>query len=76
MESNSFCPQLNDSLITILNWNINGDFNLDSPIAQLSFNRLRNEDTEIIISSAILRNSNNENIQIDSFYNGRIEVVE
>jgi hypothetical protein len=76
LESNIFCQQLTDSLITILNWNINGDFNLDSPITQLSFNRLRNEDTEIIISSAILRNSNNEDIQIDSFYNGRIEVVE
>ena len=76
LESNSFCPQLDDSRITILNWNINGDFNSDIPIAQLSFNRLRNEHTEIIISSAILRNSNNEDIDVDYYFNGIIEMVE
>jgi len=76
LESNSFCPELDDSRITILNWNINGDFNSDSPIAQLSFNRLRNEDTEIIISGYTLRNSNNDDIPVDYVFNGIIEKVE
>ena len=76
LESNSFCPELDDNRITILNWNINGDFNTDSPIAQLSFNRLRNEDTEIIISGYTLRNSNNDDIPVDYFFNGIIEMME
>jgi len=46
-------------------------------IPPLSFNKIGNELVDIIIyEESILRNSNNEDIQIDSFYNGRIEVGE
>ena len=46
-------------------------------IPPLAFNKIGNELVDIIIyEESILRNSNNEDIQIDSFYNGRIEVGE
>ena len=75
-ESGNICPELDDNRITILNWNINGDFNSDGPMVQLTFNPIGNMDSEISITVATLRNSNNEDINIDSFYNGKIEVEE
>ena len=74
--SNSFCPELDDSRITILNWNINGDFNSDGPMVQLTFNLIGNMDSEISITDATLRNSNNDDIIIDNFYNAFVEMVE
>ena len=74
----TFCPQLNEDGITIINWNINSEFDVNIPLAHLSFNKIGNEltDTIFVSSGSVLRNSNNENINIDSFYNGRIEVGE
>jgi len=73
-----FCPQLDEGSMTLVNWNINGVFEDNTPLAHLSFTKLGNELEDIIIDDVgtILRNSNNENINIDSFYNGRIEVGE
>jgi hypothetical protein len=64
--------------MTLVNWNINGGFEDNTPLAHLSFTKLGNESEDIIIydGGTILRNSNNENINIDSFYNGRIEAGE
>jgi hypothetical protein len=78
IETDLFCPVLGDedNSITIMNWNINGDYNRDNPLVQLSFNRIGNEDTEIIISSATVRNSENEDISIENYYNGSIEIVD
>ncbi|MBC8257207.1 MAG: hypothetical protein H8E85_07870 [Candidatus Marinimicrobia bacterium] len=76
LESNLFCPELDEDRITILNWEINGDYNNLNALVQLSFNRIGQASTEIIISDATLRNSNNEDINIESFYHGQIEVGE
>jgi len=77
-DNDIFCPQLNEGRMTIVNWNINGEFDGNTPLAHLSFNKIGNElaDTIFVLSESILRNGNNEDIQIDSFYNGRIEVGE
>ena len=77
-DNDIFCPQLDEGSMTLVNWNINGIFEDNTPLAHLSFTKLGNESEDIIIydGGTILRNSNNENINIDSFYNGRIEVGE
>ena len=77
-DNDIFCPQLDEGSMTLVNWNINGGFEDNTPLAHLSFTKLGNESEDIIIydGGTILRNSNNENINIDSFYNGRIEVGE
>jgi len=63
--------------MTIINWNINDEFDENIPLTHLSFNKIGNVPVDIIIyEGSILRNSNNEDIQINSFYNGRIEVSE
>jgi len=72
-----FCPTLNEGGMTIINWNINDEFDENIPLTHLSFNKIGNVPVDIIIyEGSILRNSNNEDIQINSFYNGRIEVSE
>ena len=74
-ESDIFCPQLNDSTITIMNWNITGGFNTDSPMVQLSFSALNEGVTDILIYSSILRNSLNTDISTNDPVNGRIGIV-
>ena len=75
-ESGNICPELDGNRITILNWDINGDFNSDGPMVQLTFNLIGNMDSEISITDATLRNSNNDDIIIDNFYNAFVEIVE
>ena len=76
-DNNIFCPELNEGGMTIINWNLNGEFEGNIPLAHLTFNKIANVSADIIIyEESILRNSNNEDIQIDSFYNGRIKVGE
>ena len=73
-----FCPRLADGSLTLVNWNINGDFGENMPLAHLSFTKLGNDSEEIIIydGETILRNSSNEKINIDSFVNGRVHATE
>ena len=76
-DNDIFCPQLDEGSVTLINWNLNGEFEGNIPLAHLTFNKIANVSTDIIINEeSVLRNSNNEDIQIDSFYNGRIEVGE
>jgi len=76
-DNDIFCPQLDEGSLTLVDWNINGGFEDNTPLAHLTFNKIGNVSADIIIyEESLLRNSNNEDIQIDSFYNGRIEVGE
>ena len=74
-ESDIFCPQLDDGRITIINWNINGGFNTENPMVQLSFSALNEGVTDILIYSSILRNSLNTDISTNAPINGRIGIV-
>ena len=76
-DNDIFCPQLDEGSLTLVNWNLNGEFEGNIPLAHLTFNKIAHVSADIIIyEESILRNSNNEDIQIDSFYNGRIQVGE
>lgn len=66
---------MNQNGLTLINWNLNGVFDNNTPLAHLTFNKIGNESESIIISNeSIIRNSNNEDIQVDSLYRAYIEV--
>ena len=56
----------------IWKWNQSDIFDSSQPITQLQFEMIGSGDTDIEINTAILRDSDNNTIEIDAFQNGQI----